>query len=56
VLLATSIIKHAKRVLDANKDQLPGIAEGRGVKQFTIYWRCDNTNIKLRNAYVVRVE
>lgn len=56
VLQASSIIKHAKRVLDANKDQLPGIAEGRGVKQFTIYWRCDNTNVKLRNAYVVRVE
>lgn len=56
VLQATSIIKHAKRVLDANKDQLPGIAEGRGVKQFTIYWRCDNTKVKLRNAYVVRVE
>lgn len=56
VLLATAIIKNAKRVLDANKDQLPGIAEGRGVKQFTIHWRCDNTEVKLRNAYVVKVE
>jgi hypothetical protein len=56
VLLATSIIKHAKKVLDANKDQLPGIAEGRGVKKFTIHWRCDDTNVKLRNAYVVEVK
>ena len=56
VLLATGIIKNAKRVLDAHKDQLPGIAEGRGVKQFTIYWRCDNTDVRLRNAYVVKVE
>lgn len=56
VLLATAIIKNAKRVLDSNKDQLPGIAEGRGVKKFTIYWRCDDTNVKLRNAYVVEVK
>lgn len=56
VLLATAIIKNAKRVLDAHKDQLPGIAEGRGVKQFTIYWRCDSPDIKLRNAYVVKVD
>ena len=52
----TAIIKNAKRVLDSHKDELPGIAEGVGVKQFTIYWRCDNSDIKLRNGYVVKVQ
>ena len=56
VLTATAIIKNAKRVLDSHKDELPGIAEGVGVKQFTIYWRCDNSDIKLRNGYVVKVQ
>ena len=56
VLTATAIIKNAKRVLDSHKDELPGIAEGVGVRQFTIYWRCDNSDIKLRNGYVVKVQ
>ena len=56
MLTATAIIKNAKRVLDSHKDELPGIAEGVGVKQFTIYWRCDNSDIKLRNGYVVKVQ
>ena len=56
VLLATALIKNSIRVLDAHKDELPGIAEGCGVKKFTIHWRCDNSDIKLRNGYVVNVE
>jgi len=53
-LLAAGIISHAMAVFDAHKNVLANLAQDNGVKEFTIYWRCDNTNITLRGGYLVK--
>ena len=50
----TANIAHAKEVFRASNDILLNYAESWGIKQYTIHWRCDDTqNVPLQDSYVV---
>ncbi len=54
--MANIIIKHAKQVFDSHKDVLQGIARNYNIDKFTITWRCDATDINVKEGYTVEVE
>ena len=50
----TANIAHAKEVFTASNDILLNYAQSWGIKQYTIHWRCDDTqNVSLQDSYVV---
>ena len=50
----TANIAHAKEVFTASSDILLGYAQSWGIKQYTIHWRCDDTqHVTLQDSYVV---
>ena len=55
VEVISSFIDYSKSVFDYNYDILQGLAHSYGVKQFTIHWRCDDTNITVKEGYTVKV-
>lgn len=55
VEVISSFIDYSKSVFDYNYDILQGLAHSYGVKQFTIHWRCDDTNVTVKEGYTVKV-
>lgn len=56
VEVISSFIDYSKSVFDYNYDILQGLAHSYGVKQFTIHWRCDDTNVTVKEGYAVKVD
>ncbi len=56
VEVISSFIDYSKSIFDYNYDILQGLAHSYGVKQFTIHWRCDDTNITVKEGYAVKVD
>ena len=56
VEVISSFIDYSKSVFDYNYDILQGLAHSYGVKQFTIHWRCDDTNVTVKEGYTVKVD
>ena len=56
VEVISSFIDYSKSVFDYNYDILQGLARSNGVKQFTIHWRCDDTNVTVKEGYTVKVD
>ena len=45
-----------KKTFTDNYDMLQQFAEEQGVKQYTIHWRCNSSDIRLREGFVVKTE
>ncbi|MBQ6310698.1 MAG: hypothetical protein IJK74_04020 [Bacteroidales bacterium] len=45
-----------KKTFTDNYDMLQQFAEEQGVKQYTIHWRCNSSDIMLREGFVVKTE
>ena len=56
VEVINSFIDYSKSIFDYNYDILQGLAHSYGVKQFTIHWRCDDTNVTVKEGYTVKVD
>ena len=56
VEVISSFIDYSKSIFDYNYDILQGLAHSYGVKQFTIHWRCDDTNVTVKEGYTVKVD
>ena len=56
VEVINSFIDYSKSIFDYNYDILRGLAHSDGVKQFTIHWRCDDTNVTVKEGYTVKVD
>lgn len=50
------IVKHTKQLFTQNIDILQSYAKSWGIKQYTIHWRCDDTNVKTREGFSVKVD
>ena len=50
------IVKHTKRLFTQNIDILQSYAKSWGIKQYTIHWRCDDTNVSSREGFSVKVD
>ncbi len=49
------IINYSKAKFNDNYDVLLGYAKDLGIKKFSIYWRCDDTNIQTPEPYAVEM-
>ena len=56
VEVINSFIDYSKSIFDYNYDILQGLAHSYGVKKFTIHWRCDDTNVTVKEGYTVKVD
>ena len=50
-----AVIKASKEIFDTNIDSLRRYAEDVGVTRYTIYWKCDNQKVRLKEGYTVTV-
>lgn len=49
----THVVNSSKQILKNDYDILQGFAKSLGIKQYTINWRCDDTNITTREGFTV---
>ena len=56
VQVADAYISASKEILLNQEDILQGDARSFGIKKFTINWRCDNKNIKLKEGLTITAE